>query len=71
MGLAGVTLSVPELAALGVKRVSLGSSLSRAALGAFLRAAREISRDGTFDFTRDAVPFAELNEMLRVPAAKP
>ena len=71
MGLAGVTLSVPELAALGVKRVSLGSSLSRAALGAFLRAAREISQHATFDFTRDAVPFAELNEMLRVPAAKP
>jgi 2-methylisocitrate lyase-like PEP mutase family enzyme len=67
MGLKGVTLSVPELAAIGVKRVSLVSSLSRAALGAFLRAAREVSEHGSFSFTRDAVPFAELNEMLRVP----
>jgi 2-methylisocitrate lyase-like PEP mutase family enzyme len=67
MGLKGVTLSVPELAAIGVKRVSLGSSLSRAALGAFLRAAREIAGQGTFTFTRDAVPYAELNDMFRVP----
>jgi 2-methylisocitrate lyase-like PEP mutase family enzyme len=71
MGLAGVTLGVPELAAIGVKRVSLGSSLSRAALGAFLRAAREVSEHGSFTFTSDAVPFAELNEMLRVPPEKP
>jgi len=70
MGLRGVTLSVPELGAIGVKRVSLGSSLSRAALGAFLRAAREIGEHGTFDFTRDAAPYAELNEMFRVPGAK-
>jgi 2-methylisocitrate lyase-like PEP mutase family enzyme len=67
MGLKGVTLSVPELAAIGVKRVSLGSSLSRAALGAFLRAAREIAGQGTFTFTRDAVAYAELNDMFRVP----
>jgi 2-methylisocitrate lyase-like PEP mutase family enzyme len=67
MGLAGVTLSVPELAAIGVRRVSLGSSLSRAALGAFLRAAREISELGSFTFTKDAVPLAQLNELFRVP----
>ena len=71
MGLRGATLSVPELAAIGVKRVSLGSSLSRAALGAFLRAAREIREQGTFDFTRDAAPYADLNAMLRVRSAEP
>ena len=39
MGLQGVALSLAELSSLGVKRVSVGSALSRAALGAFLRAA--------------------------------
>jgi 2-methylisocitrate lyase-like PEP mutase family enzyme len=71
MGLAGVKLSVPELAAIGVKRVSLGSSLSRAALGAFLRAAREVRENGTFDFTRDAAPYAEVNGLLRAQPARP
>jgi 2-methylisocitrate lyase-like PEP mutase family enzyme len=64
MGLQGVTLSLPELAELGVKRVSLGSALSRAALGAFLRAAREIKEQGTFTFADEAAPFAELNGMF-------
>src|SRR4029077_10701257 len=41
MGLQGARLSLAELAEIGVKRVSVGSALSRAALGAFLRAARE------------------------------
>ncbi len=41
MGLKTVSLSVADLAALGVRRISLGSALSRAALGAFLRAARD------------------------------
>ena len=42
MGLQGASLSLAALSALGVKRVSVGSALSRAALGAFLRAAREM-----------------------------
>src|SRR3984893_18001009 len=42
MGLKTASLSVADLAALGVRRISLGAALSRAALGAFLRAAREI-----------------------------
>ena len=41
MGQQGVQLSVSELSAIGVRRVNVGSALSRAALGAFLRAARE------------------------------
>ena len=61
MGLGkGVNLSVEALAAAGVKRISLGSSLSRAALGAFLRAAREIRTEGTFTFAEEAAAFAEL-----------
>jgi len=63
--LAGSGLSVEELAALGVKRVSVGSMLARAAFGAFLRAAREIQCAGTFGFAAEAVPFAEINEMFR------
>ncbi len=56
--------SVEELAAAGVKRISLGGGLSRAALGAFLRAAREIKEHGTFGFLKDAVPHAEINAMM-------
>jgi 2-methylisocitrate lyase-like PEP mutase family enzyme len=58
-GLAGNRYSVAELAGAGVKRISLGSTLARAALGALARAAREIRDHGTFDFTDDAMPFAE------------
>ncbi len=65
MGLSGPTHSLDVLGSLGVKRVSLGSSLARAAYGAFLRAAREVREKGTFDFAREAVPYAELNAMFR------
>jgi 2-methylisocitrate lyase-like PEP mutase family enzyme len=64
MGLQGVQLSLAELSEIGVKRVSVGSALSRAALGAFLRAAREMQTRGTFTFAEDAVNYAELNKMF-------
>ena len=66
MGLSGPALSLDMLASLGVKRVSLGSSLARAAYGAFLRAAREVKQQGTFDFAREAVPYAEINTMFKL-----
>jgi 2-methylisocitrate lyase-like PEP mutase family enzyme len=47
IGLTGQNFTVTELAEAGVKRISLGSALSRTALGGFLRAAREIKEDGT------------------------
>jgi 2-methylisocitrate lyase-like PEP mutase family enzyme len=59
MGLKGATFSVAELAAVGVKRVSVGGALARAALGAFVRAAREVKDRGTFTFAADAIPHAE------------
>lgn len=65
MGLAGVSLSVADLTALGVKRISVGSALARAAYGAFLQAAREIRAHGTFSFAPATVPYAEINAMLR------
>ncbi|MFD3700103.1 oxaloacetate decarboxylase [Streptomyces sp. NPDC058646] len=57
-------LSVADLGALGVRRISTGSALSRAALGALTRAAREISELGTFGFGADALPYAEANALL-------
>ena len=64
MGLAGVNFTLAELSAMGVKRVSVGSALSRAALGGFLRAAREITEHGTFTFADDAVSYADISAML-------
>jgi 2-methylisocitrate lyase-like PEP mutase family enzyme len=64
MGLKGATFSVEELAAAGVKRISVGGSLARTALGAFLRAAREVKEKGTFTFAADAMPHAEANAYM-------
>ena len=64
MGLQGVQLSMAELSAIGVKRISVGSALARAALGAFLRAAREMQEYGTFTFAEQAVGYRDINTML-------
>ncbi|MCL1619704.1 isocitrate lyase/PEP mutase family protein [Ralstonia pseudosolanacearum] len=64
MGFADGNLSVAELAALGVKRVSVGGALARAALGAFLRAAEELRATGTFAFAHDAASTARLNGLF-------
>jgi 2-methylisocitrate lyase-like PEP mutase family enzyme len=64
MGLARLRMTVAELADLGVKRISVGSALSRAALGEFLRAAREMREHGTFTFAEQAVSYREISEML-------
>ncbi|GAB1822861.1 isocitrate lyase/PEP mutase family protein [Herbidospora sp. RD11066] len=56
-------MSVADLAELGVRRVSLGSALSRAALTATLSAAREIADTGTFGSLRDSVTYAEANDL--------
>jgi 2-methylisocitrate lyase-like PEP mutase family enzyme len=54
-------LTVAEIAALGVRRVSVGGGLARAAWGGFRRAALTLARDGRFDGFADAVPGSELN----------
>ena len=64
MGLSNATFSLVELGDLGVKRVSLGSSLARAAFGALLRASREVRDAGTFTFSREAMPYAALNTLF-------
>ena len=65
MGLRGAQLNVAVLAELGVKRISVGSALCRAALGAFLRAAREMRDQGTFTFAEEAVSFPDLSAMFK------
>jgi 2-methylisocitrate lyase-like PEP mutase family enzyme len=65
MGLAGGSLSLAELADLGVKRVSVGSALARAAYGAFLRAAEEIRQEGSFTFAEEAVPYVKINALFK------
>ena len=64
MGFQSANYSVAELAALGVKRISVGSALSRAALGAMIRGAKEIKEQGTFRFAAQAVSYAEANELV-------
>ena len=65
MGLRGVQLSLADLAAIGVRRVSVGSALCRTALGAFLRAAREMREHGTFAFAAEAVSPREISTIFQ------
>ena len=65
MGLEGVRLNLAELSQLGVKRVSVGSALSRAALGAFLGAASEMREHGTFNFVDGAASSAQIGALLK------
>jgi 2-methylisocitrate lyase-like PEP mutase family enzyme len=57
-------LSVAELATLGVRRISLGSALSRAAMSAFIHASREIKEKGTFTFAADTFSLGEISDLV-------
>jgi 2-methylisocitrate lyase-like PEP mutase family enzyme len=65
IGMPGMTQTFDELQELGVKRISVGSALSNAALGGFMRAAREMREQGTFTFVRDGVRFRDLAAAFR------
>jgi methylisocitrate lyase len=56
--------SVAELAAAGVRRISVGGALARTAWTGFLAAAREIAERGTFTSFAGAVPFSEVNSLF-------
>lgn len=56
--------TVAECASLGVRRISVGGALARAAWGGFMAAAREIADDGTFAGLANAMPGAELNGLF-------
>jgi methylisocitrate lyase len=58
---AGPFATVAQLAAVGVRRISVGGALARAAWAGVLQAAREIAEQGTFTHLGRAVPFAEIN----------
>jgi 2-methylisocitrate lyase-like PEP mutase family enzyme len=61
----GLALDVTTLSAMGVKRISVGGSLARAALTAFLRAAQEMQQRGTFTFGNGLVSYKEINDMFK------
>jgi 2-methylisocitrate lyase-like PEP mutase family enzyme len=65
VGLRGMNLAVEELSELGVRRVSVGSGLYRAALGAFLQAAREMKEHGTFSYAELAASSQEISALLK------
>lgn len=63
-------LRVSDLAALGVRRVSVGSSLARSAWTRFATAAKEIAESGTFGGFNGLTPFAELNAFFKATAGR-
>jgi 2-methylisocitrate lyase-like PEP mutase family enzyme len=62
---ANTGLTVSDLAAMEVRRISVGSSLARAAWGGFLRAAKAIADEGSFAGFDICPPFADLNGFFR------
>jgi len=70
VGLKGApALSVSDLAALGVRRISLGCALTRTAMTAVIRGAREVLDHGTFSFATDAFSGSELSNFFGAPEA--
>ncbi len=57
--------TVAELAAAGVRRISVGGGLARVALGGLLATAREMMANGTFAGLANAAPFAEIEQAFR------
>ncbi|HWZ39725.1 MAG TPA: isocitrate lyase/phosphoenolpyruvate mutase family protein [Bradyrhizobium sp.] len=62
MGFADPTLTVEQLSAAGVKRISVGGALSRCALATFLRCAREMKEQGSFTYVREMAPVREIKQ---------
>ena len=61
-------LSVKEIAALGVRRISVGGALARVAWGGFMRAAKLLAEQGRFDGFADTASHDTLESLMRVPA---
>jgi len=59
-----IGLSVRDIAALGVRRISVGGALALAAWTGFMRAARAMKLDGTFSGLSDLVAYAEINDLF-------
>lgn len=67
---ANIGLRVAGVAAMGVRRVSVGSSLARAAWTGFIHAAKLIAEDGSFAGFDGLTPYAELNDFFRKDATE-
>jgi 2-methylisocitrate lyase-like PEP mutase family enzyme len=65
MSAADPDLTVAQLAAVGVKRISVGGALSRLALAAFMKGAREMAERGAFTWMRDTMPSKDLKNVFR------
>ena len=65
MSAADPSITVAELEAIGVKRVSVGGSLARIAMAAFVKGAREMKDKGSFGWMRDAMTGKELKDIFR------
>jgi len=66
VGIKGKSFSISELTACGVKRISLATSLYRAAMTGFLDALQEITNDGQFTFLDRSATTAELNRLMGI-----
>jgi len=66
VGIKGKSFSVAELAAAGVRRISLATSLYRAAMTGFLNAAREVTDSGSFGFVDRSVATPELLALMQI-----
>jgi 2-methylisocitrate lyase-like PEP mutase family enzyme len=65
MSAADPSLTAAEMQAVGVKRLSVGGALSRLALAAFMKGAREMKEKGAFTWVRDAMPITDLKGVFR------
>ncbi len=65
LGFSQAAFSIKELTDLGVKRVSVGSSLARTAYSAFFRAAEEIRYKGTFNYANEAISYTAINDLFK------
>jgi 2-methylisocitrate lyase-like PEP mutase family enzyme len=62
MGFADPTLTVPQISAAGVKRISVGGAMARVAMAAFLKCAHEMKDQGGFTFVREMAPMKDVRE---------
>jgi 2-methylisocitrate lyase-like PEP mutase family enzyme len=66
VGIKGISFSLKDLEAAGVKRISLATSLYRAAMTAFVEAATEAKQYGTFDFLENLSSTQDLNRLMKI-----
>jgi 2-methylisocitrate lyase-like PEP mutase family enzyme len=64
MGFPASQLTVAEVAVLGVKRISIGGSMARAAMGALKRAGAEMLEHGTFNYAKETLAGKDLNALF-------